>query len=375
MPEARTIGGRDPRVAAGIFGLLAAIFVLRLFVDTPGLSLVFLAVFPIVLAGFALGRTLAVVCAVLALALSIVVPLINPSTHISTSAQVVGAFGRGAVFVGLALLVSELMDREATLRQRLAESERDVRELESLRAALTSPELPALDGLTIATAYTPADGGHAAGDFFLVAPSVDGTAIVVVGDVVGHGLSAARRAAFVRTTIAMFAQYTSDPVAILRLVNTAVIEREPGTEFVTALCAIFAADARTVTWASAGHPPPWDLDRAEPLGRGRHGLPLGVEPTLIGEAVTASLPPGGGALLYTDGLPEARTAHDVARHELFGEDAARAALRALNGARPDEIVAALNAAAVRHAGGAPADDLCLVAVRLDGAAAAQPQAA
>ena len=210
MPEARTIGGRDPRVAAGIFGLLAAIFVLRLFVDTPGLSLVFLAVFPIVLAGFALGRTLAVVCAMLALALSIVVPLINPSTHISTSAQVVGGIGRGAVFVGLALLVSELMDREATLRQRLAESERDVRELESLRAALTSPELPELDGLTIATAYTPADGGHAAGDFFLVAPSVDGTAIVVVGDVVGHGLSAARRAAFVRTTIAMFVLGTKE---------------------------------------------------------------------------------------------------------------------------------------------------------------------
>src|SRR5919197_708175 len=106
MAEARTSAGRDVRAVAGIFGLLAAIFVVRLFVDTPGLSLVFLAVFPIVLAGFVLGRTLAVVCAVLALALSIVVPLINPSTDVSTAAQVVGAIGRGAVFVGLALLVS-----------------------------------------------------------------------------------------------------------------------------------------------------------------------------------------------------------------------------------------------------------------------------
>ena len=184
----------------------------------------------------------------------------------------------------------------------------------------------------------------------------------------GHGLAAARRAAFVRTTIALYARYTSDPMAILRLVNAAVLERDPGTEFVTALCATFAADAGTITWASAGHPPPWDLDRGEPLGTTRHGLPLGIEPTLSGEAVTAQLQPGGGALLYTDGLPEARTARDVASHELFGEDAARAALRALSGAEPGEIVAALNEAAIRHTRGAPADDLCLVAVRIDGVA-------
>ena len=60
--------------AAGIFGLLLGIFLLRAFVDTPGLSLVFLAVFPIVLAAFVLGRTAAVVCAALATVLSVVVP-------------------------------------------------------------------------------------------------------------------------------------------------------------------------------------------------------------------------------------------------------------------------------------------------------------
>jgi serine phosphatase RsbU (regulator of sigma subunit) len=373
VPEARTTNGRDPRVAAGVFGLLFAIFLVRAFVDTPGLSLTFLAVFPIVLAGFWLGRTLAVVCAVLATALSIIVPLINPSTSISTSAQVVGAIGRGAVFIGLALVVSTLIDREVALRQQLADAEREMRELESLRGALTSPDLPAVDGLEIATAYTPAEG-LAAGDFFLVARSIDGAVIVVLGDAVGHGLEAARRAAYVRTTIALYAQYTSDPIAILRLANTAVTERDPGTEYVTALCAVFSPGSGTVTWASAGHPAPWDLDRGVPLGSVRNSLPLGIEPTLDGEVMTTTLPPGGGVLLYTDGLPEARTARDVARHELFGEDAARDTLLALNGAGPDAIVAGLNAAAVRHAHGAMADDLCIVAVRLD-AVVAQPHAA
>jgi serine phosphatase RsbU (regulator of sigma subunit) len=380
--------GRVNRVAitrtewrgAAIFGLLLAIFVVRFFVDTPGLSLVFLAIFPIVLAAFALGRNAAIACGALAAALSVVVPIISPGTDVSTSAQIVGGVFRTVVFVGLGALVAELIDRAAVLRRQLADSEAEVRELESLRAALTSPELPSVDGLTIATSYTPADG-PVAGDFFLVAPSSDDTVLVVVGDVVGHGLAAARRASFVRATISLFAEHTNDPMSILRLANTALAEREPGTEYVTALCAIFAADRATVTWASAGHPAPWDLDHAEPLAMRRHCIPLGIEPVLDGETMTTRLRPGGGLLLYTDGLPEARTTHgDAARprrpgRDLFGEQAARDTLRRLRGSSPEEIVTALRSAAVAHAEGAPADDLCLVAIRRGLGDGAQPQAA
>jgi serine phosphatase RsbU (regulator of sigma subunit) len=363
-----------------IFGLLVGIFVVRAFEDTPGLSLVFLAAFPIVLAAFALGGTAAIACAALATVLSVVVLIISPGTHLSTGAQIVGGVFRGVVFVGLAVLVSSLIERTSALRHRLAESERELEELESLRAALTAPELPSIQGLTIATSYTPADG-LVAGDFFLVAPGARGTALVVVGDVVGHGLEAARRASFVRATIGLYAEYTSDPMTILRLANTALAEREPGTEFVTALCAVFAADRATVTWASAGHPSPWDLDRAEPLPNVGRCPPLGVEPALEGDAMTARLSPGAGVLLFTDGLPEARTARRMPRHALFGEQAARETLRRLRGASPQEIVSALRSAAVDHAEGTPSDDLCLVAIRRqpDGATRsappAQPQAA
>ena len=263
---------RQERLGAGIFGLLIAIFLLRAFVDTPGLSLVFLAVFPIVMAAFVLGRTAALVAAAIATVLSVVVPIINPATHVSTAAQIVGAVGRAAVYVGLALLVSWLLERETQLRFSLAESERDRTELESLRAALTAPDLPAVDGIQIATSYTPADG-LVAGDFFLVTRGAEGSTLVVVGDVVGHGLTAARRASYVRATIALFAEYADDPMTILRLANTALAEREPGTEFVTALCASFAPDRGTVTWASAGHPPPWDLDRGVALASVRHCPP------------------------------------------------------------------------------------------------------
>jgi serine phosphatase RsbU (regulator of sigma subunit) len=363
-----------------IFGLLLAIFVVRFFVDTPGLGLVFLPIFPIVLAAFFLGRNAAIVCAALAAALSVIVQIISPATDISASAQAVGGVFRTVVFVGLALLVSSLIERAATLRRQLAESEDEVRELESLRDALTSPELPSVDGLSIATSYTPADG-LVAGDFFLVAPAANDTLLVVVGDVVGHGLTAARRASYVRATISLFAEHTTDPMSILRLANTALAEREPGTEYITALCAIVSPDRATVAWASAGHPPPWDLDQGEPLPMGRHCIPLGIQPTIDGEVMTTPLQPGGGLLLYTDGLPEARPIHRDTPRRLFGEQAARDALLRLRGASPQEIVSALRSAAVDHAGGKPADDLCLVAIRREArdttrsARPAQPQAA
>ncbi|MEA2276141.1 MAG: hypothetical protein QOC78_1101 [Solirubrobacteraceae bacterium] len=360
---------------AAVYGLLALVFLARLFISAPGLGLPYLAVFPIVLACFVLGRTHALISAALAVAIFVVTQELAPGSQIDTGAFVVGAIGRAAVFFGLALVVSALLDRETDLRHQLAESERERTELESLRAALTPPELPDLAGLSVATSYTPAHG-LVAGDFFLVAPGPRGSALLVVGDVVGHGLAAAQRAAFVRTTIALFAEYTEDPLTILRLANTALTEREPGSEYVTALCASFAPDRGTLTWASAGHPPPWDLDRGEPLASARNCTPLGVEPALHGEAATTRLRPGAGVLLYTDGLTEARPAARMNRHDLFGEEAAQEALRRLRGASPSEIVSRLSAAALEHADGAPADDLCLVAVRcLDGAAPAQRQAA
>jgi hypothetical protein len=84
------VTGRE-RLGAAIFALLLGIFALRAFVDTPGLSLVFLAVFPVVMAAFVLGRTAAVACAAIATALSIVVPIINP-----TSAPARRSSGRSA---------------------------------------------------------------------------------------------------------------------------------------------------------------------------------------------------------------------------------------------------------------------------------------
>ena len=150
-------------------------------------------------------------------------------------------------------------------------------ELESLRQALTPSDVPVRPHLQFATAFTPADG-LVAGDFYLVVPGPAGTTTVVVGDVVGHGLEAARCAAFVRSAFATYARFTGDPAQLLQLANAALVEHgDDGAQFVTAVCLnICPPPGREILWAAAGHDAPWQLNTALPLSGGRAGAPLGV---------------------------------------------------------------------------------------------------
>ena len=92
--------------------------------------------------------------------------------------------------------------------------------------------------------------------------------MLVVGDVVGHGLRAGRRAAFVRTAFAATAPFSDNPSRLLSWANTALIERAgPGSEFVTAACVTYLPAERLLRWAYAGHPPALSLDDGEERSR------------------------------------------------------------------------------------------------------------
>jgi serine phosphatase RsbU (regulator of sigma subunit) len=117
-----------------------------------------------------------------------------------------------------------------------------------------------------------------------------------------------------------------------------------------------------VTFASAGHLPPVLL---EPGGAARMFMegrspPLGIP--VPGEArgqAGFTLEPGGGFLLYTDGLVERRRETIDA-----GLDRLLATIRASGDVAPDRLVATLPPALLEpDAGG---DDVCMLAFRLRG---------
>src|SRR5215217_2220375 len=144
------------------------------------------------------------------------------------------------------------------------------------RARRADAELQLLE---LASRYIPAQAG-VSGDFYQVAEARNGAAVLVIGDVVGKGLTAARRSIFVRAMVTACAPYLDDPAAILRTVNTELVHQHGASaQFITMLCVVVKPDM-TLTWASAGHPPPVALADGEPLGHLPTGHPLGIAPEI-----------------------------------------------------------------------------------------------
>jgi sigma-B regulation protein RsbU (phosphoserine phosphatase) len=214
--------------------------------------------------------------------------------------------------------------------------------------------------LELAAAFLPAFAERVSGDFYLVAEGPQDSTVLVIGDVVGHGLQAAGRASFIRTTFAATAPFSDDPSRLLSWANTALIERAGiGSEFVTAACLTYHPTDQLLRWAYAGHPPALWLDDGRELIAPRQGAPLGVlaDPGCVEDSRPSTA--GAGVLLYTDGLTEAR--HD---DTLFGLDGVSAALGGLHEPSPIEAIAVLRARVADFAYGNLTDDLCLLAARI-----------
>ena len=249
----------------------------------------------------------------------------------------------------------------ASLHERLDAAEHELEDLRAIRDALTPPELPDRPGLELAAAFLPAAAEQISGDFYLVAEGPQDSTVLGVGDAVGHGLQAARRAAFVRTAFAATAPFSDDPCRLLSWTNTALVERTgSSSEFVTAACVTYLPSERLLRWAYAGHPPALWLDDGRELSAPKQGTPLGIQADL--EPVEGSLrsPGSAGVLLYTDGVVEARR-----DGKQFGLDGVSAALGELENPSPSDAVAILRARVADFAYGTLTDDLCMLAARID----------
>ena len=334
---------RDLRIGAVAVSLLICA-ALRLLVmpDLPPFELV-----PVMATGLWFGRRWALVVAAIAAAVIAVDALLSEDGDLLVAAAQLALLGLTAV------LVSQLADRA---RRADAELQR-IRPLQDVLAPRKPPSLPLLE---MASRYIPAQAG-VSGDFYQVAEGRNGAAILVIGDVVGKGLAAARRSTFVRAMVTACAPYLDDPAAILRTVNTELVHQHGASaQFITMLCVVVKPDM-TMSWASAGHPPPVALADGTPIGDLRTGHPLGIAPEIADLEVGHATLPEEGILLYTDGLTDARP--PGRSFQPFGEGRIGLFLRELDGAGLDEAVEHLARAAQAFSAGALPDDLCVIAVR------------
>lgn len=200
---------------------------------------------------------------------------------------------------------------------------------ETLQRSLLPERLPGNPSLVLSAAYRPAAGESiVGGDWYDAFELSDGRIGVSIGDVAGHGLSAAVVMSEARQAVRACAFDATTPGEALARANQ-MLRRAP--MMVTALLGVFDSRNGTFTYASAGHPPPILQTPGGhrfmfPVG----DLPIGVEEDALPASWTFTLLPGTLLLLYTDGLIE------YSRDVLAGETALLEALGAECDALTDE---------------------------------------
>jgi serine phosphatase RsbU (regulator of sigma subunit) len=281
--------------------LIAAGFALRaVFEGDPGP--LFLA--PTLLAAFWFGRVGGVSVGILSTVAFVLARELNPEMMAGTF--LAAAAYRLVAYTAAGYAFGWLVEDRRSLRAEVDAGHRNMAELLDLQEALAPPEMPSRPALELASCYVPAEGG-AGGDFFLVAPGPGDATVVVVGDVAGKGLQAAKRAAYVRMGFAAAAPFQDNPCRLLELANTNLIERAGVSDiFVTAACFVLKPAENKLTWALAGHPPPLLLADGQALTTIKSSFPLGIGEDIDCELGEAELEPGAGFVAFTDGLIEAR---------------------------------------------------------------------
>jgi len=173
-----------------------------------------------------------------------------------------------------------------------------------LQEALLPTALPVLPRARIAARYLVAGQEQAAGgDWFDAIPLDGGAVALVVGDVVGHGLSASAAMGQLRAVLAELLAAEDDLGQVLRRTD-AFAARMPSLRAATLVLVVLDPAAGTLRYTTCGHPPPLVIGvdgRARYLkGTGTGPLGTGSPPVLA----SSTLAPGELVLLYSDGLVE-----------------------------------------------------------------------
>ena len=212
------------------------------------------------------------------------------------------------------LLAEEVSARAAVCIDNARRYSREREATLTLQRSLLPRWLPPTAAVQAASRYLPAARSGVGGDWFDVIPLSGMRVAMVVGDVVGHGISASATMGRLRTAVRTLADIDLTPEELLTHLDDLVVrlseesgDDRAGEVGATCLYAVYDPVSRRCSMARAGHPPPVlvppdgpprqvELPSGPPLGVG--GLPF--------ESAELELREGSVLALYTDGLVKSR---------------------------------------------------------------------
>jgi signal transduction histidine kinase/DNA-binding response OmpR family regulator/serine phosphatase RsbU (regulator of sigma subunit)/anti-sigma regulatory factor (Ser/Thr protein kinase) len=197
-----------------------------------------------------------------------------------------------------------------------------------------------LEHLEVATYYRAGvEGTQVGGDWYDIIELGAGRSALVVGDVMGRGVSAAAGMGQLRSAVRAFAKLDLPPSEVLEYLDGMVADLS-GDQIVTCVYAVFDSTDQTLRYANAGHLPLL-LSRPgqETEKLGAAGPPLGAG--FFGQPTeTVQLNRGCTVAFYTDGLVERRERDIDAGIEALAEQLQMLSSTEVTG-MPETLVSAL----------------------------------
>ncbi|MCV7284656.1 SpoIIE family protein phosphatase [Mycolicibacterium wolinskyi] len=197
------------------------------------------------------------------------------------------------------------------LRRHLVESlysrtRGELRMAETLQRSLLPQSIPTPDNWQLSAHYEPAAGGRVGGDWYDAFELRDGRLIVLIGDVAGHGITAAGTMAQLRNALRAYLFAGSTPAEALNHLNDFSLNMV-SRAFATVLAARVDLSTGHVDAACAGHLMPYLVDS----GSAAVPAPLRLSPPIGVRGVdyapsTFTVEQGTGLVMFSDGLVERR---------------------------------------------------------------------
>jgi sigma-B regulation protein RsbU (phosphoserine phosphatase) len=187
-----------------------------------------------------------------------------------------------------------------------------------IQLSILPHEIPKIRGLEIAARYIPMSS--VAGDFYDFIVLDEKHLGILVADVSGHGLPAALIASMLQAGLAAQSTHACDPARVLSGLNQSLCGKFK-RHFVTAIYVFIDMEKKSISCAGAGHPPLllWRISTGSASEVLKNGLLLGLFPEETYSVAEVPVEPGDKAVLYTDGILEARSPSD----QEFGMDLLR----------------------------------------------------
>lgn len=259
-----------------------------------------------------------------------------------------------ALFLAINFMSEQLQRNERERHQQLEKAQRIQQHL--------LPEHLEVPGLRITDSFKPAD--VVAGDYYDYLPLPDGSWLICLADVTGHGIPAAMGAAMLKSILlSVTEEGPFELIPIVQKINRRFAATVLPGNFASMFLAQWSPNQREFSWVSAGHETGILLsERNTEQELPSTGLLLGIDEQASFNQKTITLKPNQRILLFSDGASETLNPGG----DLFGRERLLECFREHREARIEFALAKIEEALNAHRGTATlTDDLTLIAMEVE----------